>query len=135
MKVVVNRDNCIGCGACEAICPKVFQLDDEFKYELLIEVIKRVLNYLKINNNSKNGKEDFYSRKKNSELLSFNDEYNIKFTKLLDNENYNKIKKLKIKNQKLKYDKLIDVIGTRQPKNFSPDNLFTFNNIIILNKF
>ena len=103
-----------------------FQLDDEFKYELLIEVIKRVLNYLKINNNSKNGKEDFYSRKKNSELLSFNDEYNIKFTKLLDNENYNKIKKLKIKNQKLKYDKLIDVIGTRQPKNFSPDNLFTF---------
>ena len=29
MKVVVNRDNCIGCGACEAICPEVFQLDDE----------------------------------------------------------------------------------------------------------
>ena len=29
MKVVVNRDNCIGCGACEAICPEVFQIDDE----------------------------------------------------------------------------------------------------------
>ena len=29
MKVVVNRDNCIGCGACEAICPDVFRLDDE----------------------------------------------------------------------------------------------------------
>jgi len=29
MKVVVNRDNCIGCGACEAIYPEVFQLDDE----------------------------------------------------------------------------------------------------------
>lgn len=29
MKVVVNRDNCIGCGACESIEPSVFQLDDE----------------------------------------------------------------------------------------------------------
>lgn len=29
MKVVVNKDNCIGCGACEAICPEVFQLNDE----------------------------------------------------------------------------------------------------------
>ena len=29
MKVVVNRDNCIGCGACEAVCPEVFQLDDD----------------------------------------------------------------------------------------------------------
>ena len=29
MKVVVNRDNCIGCGACEALCPEVFNLDDD----------------------------------------------------------------------------------------------------------
>ena len=29
MKVVINRDNCIGCGACESIEPSVFQLDDE----------------------------------------------------------------------------------------------------------
>ena len=29
MKVFVNRDNCIGCGACESTCPEVFQLDDE----------------------------------------------------------------------------------------------------------
>ena len=29
MKVVVNRDNCIGCGACESICPEAFQIDDE----------------------------------------------------------------------------------------------------------
>ena len=29
MKVVVNRDNCIGCGACESLCPEVFQIDDE----------------------------------------------------------------------------------------------------------
>ena len=29
MKVKVNKDNCIGCGACEAICPEVFQLNDD----------------------------------------------------------------------------------------------------------
>lgn len=29
MKVKVNRDNCIGCGACEAINSEVFQLDDD----------------------------------------------------------------------------------------------------------
>ena len=29
MKVVVNRDNCIGCGACEALYPELFQIDDE----------------------------------------------------------------------------------------------------------
>ena len=29
MKVVVERDNCIGCGFCEGNCPEVFQLDDE----------------------------------------------------------------------------------------------------------
>ena len=28
MKVVVNQ-NCIGCGACESICPEVFQINDE----------------------------------------------------------------------------------------------------------
>ena len=37
MKVVVNRDNCIGCGACEAICPKVFQLDDEGLSKVICE--------------------------------------------------------------------------------------------------
>ena len=29
MKVIVNRDACIGCGACAAICDDVFELDDE----------------------------------------------------------------------------------------------------------
>ncbi len=29
MKVVVNRDTCMGCGACEALYPEVFQIDDE----------------------------------------------------------------------------------------------------------
>lgn len=29
MKVVVNRDDCISCGACEGVYDDVFQLDDE----------------------------------------------------------------------------------------------------------
>lgn len=29
MKVKVNRDACIGCGACAAICDAVFEIDDE----------------------------------------------------------------------------------------------------------
>lgn len=29
MKINVNRDACIGCGACAAICEDVFEMDDE----------------------------------------------------------------------------------------------------------
>lgn len=29
MKVKVNKEACIGCGACAAICDKVFVIDDE----------------------------------------------------------------------------------------------------------
>ena len=29
MKVKVNKDACIGCGACASICPDVFELNDE----------------------------------------------------------------------------------------------------------
>ncbi len=29
MKVKVNQDACISCGACEALCPEVFILNDE----------------------------------------------------------------------------------------------------------
>lgn len=29
MKVKVNKDACIGCGACAAICDKVFEINDE----------------------------------------------------------------------------------------------------------
>ena len=104
-----------------------YELEDELKYELLIEIIKRVLNFLKINNNCKKEKETIYSKKKNNDLLKLNDEYNVKFSKMLYNENYNKVKKLKIKNQKLKYDKLLEVIKPKQPKNNSPDNFPSFN--------
>ena len=29
MKVKVNQDKCIGCGACSAIAPEVFEISDE----------------------------------------------------------------------------------------------------------
>ena len=29
MNVIVNKEACIGCGACAAICPDVFEIDDE----------------------------------------------------------------------------------------------------------
>ena len=29
MKVKVNQDACIGCGACQAICEDVFEINDE----------------------------------------------------------------------------------------------------------
>ena len=29
MKIKVNRDACIGCGACQVIAPELFELDDE----------------------------------------------------------------------------------------------------------
>ena len=27
--VIVDQDECIGCGTCEGICPEVFQLNEE----------------------------------------------------------------------------------------------------------
>ena len=29
MKVKVNNNECIGCGACVAVCPKVFEMSDD----------------------------------------------------------------------------------------------------------
>lgn len=31
MKAYVDRETCIGCGACAGICPEVFSMDDEGK--------------------------------------------------------------------------------------------------------
>ncbi|MFH1193680.1 MAG: ferredoxin [bacterium] len=31
MKITINKDTCIGCGTCPALCPEVFELDENFK--------------------------------------------------------------------------------------------------------
>lgn len=31
MRVKVDREKCIGCGTCPALCPDVFELDGTFK--------------------------------------------------------------------------------------------------------
>ena len=35
MKPKVNEDLCIGCGACEATCPKVFKVEDNGKSHVI----------------------------------------------------------------------------------------------------
>ena len=98
-------------------------LTNELKYELLMEIIKKVLNFLKINNNIKEEKNIIKIDKKSSELLRLNDEYNFQFSRILDNENYNKMNNLKIKSQILKYDKLIKMIDINEQKCYSPDRI------------
>ncbi|MDD3399462.1 MAG: ferredoxin [Candidatus Pacebacteria bacterium] len=34
-KVILERDKCIGCGACEAVCPKHWKLGEDGKTDLL----------------------------------------------------------------------------------------------------
>ena len=43
MKVKVNKDACIGCGACASICPDVFELNDEGLSEAKVEEVKEEL--------------------------------------------------------------------------------------------
>ncbi len=40
MKVSVDKETCIGCGSCEAICPEVFELKDGKAYPKLKETDK-----------------------------------------------------------------------------------------------
>ena len=98
------------------------ELNNSLKYELLIGIITKVLNFLKTYNNYNLKEENdsvFNIDKKKSELLKLNDEYNLQFSRQFENENYNKIKQLKLKNQKLKYEKLINVIGINNNKRYS----------------
>ena len=43
MKVKVNKDACIGCGACAAICDEVFEINDEGLSEVKAEEVKEEL--------------------------------------------------------------------------------------------
>lgn len=47
MKAKVIRENCIGCGACQAIAPNIFEIDDEGLSKVLSEEV------------SENDEEDF----------------------------------------------------------------------------
>jgi len=39
MKAIVDRDECIGCGLCEATCPEVFEMDVDNIATVIVEVI------------------------------------------------------------------------------------------------
>lgn len=41
MKAKVIRDNCIGCGACQAIAPNIFEIDDEGLSKVVKEEIDK----------------------------------------------------------------------------------------------
>ena len=40
LKVKVNKDACIGCGACADICPDVFEIDDDGLSKAKVETVK-----------------------------------------------------------------------------------------------
>ena len=39
MKVIVNKDSCIGCGACAAICEDVFEIGDEGLSQVKVDTV------------------------------------------------------------------------------------------------
>lgn len=39
MKVTINKDMCIGCGACTGICPNVFVIEDDGKAGVVAEAV------------------------------------------------------------------------------------------------
>ena len=39
MKTTVDREDCIGCGLCEDLCPGVFKMDDEAKATVIVDIV------------------------------------------------------------------------------------------------
>lgn len=35
VKIILEREKCIGCGSCEALCPKYWKLADDSKIDFL----------------------------------------------------------------------------------------------------
>lgn len=35
MKIVLERDKCIGCGTCQAVCPRYWKVEDDGKAKYL----------------------------------------------------------------------------------------------------
>lgn len=44
MKLIVDKDICIGCGACQATAPDVFEIDDEGLANVVVEEVPEELN-------------------------------------------------------------------------------------------
>ena len=44
MKLNVDKDICIGCGACAAICPDVFEIDDDGLARAIVSEVQEDLN-------------------------------------------------------------------------------------------
>lgn len=34
MRIIIDQEKCIGCGSCTAVCPKVFEMDENNKVRL-----------------------------------------------------------------------------------------------------
>ena len=43
MKLKVNKDLCIGCGACQAVCPEVFEIEDDGFAGVIVDEVKEEL--------------------------------------------------------------------------------------------
>lgn len=37
LNVTIDRSGCISCGVCEAVCPKVFRMDDQGLAEVIMQ--------------------------------------------------------------------------------------------------